>query len=92
MTNLARWVSVIAHPFVMIAVMVGAGTHHAGRPGDIASNLGIVILFAVLPVAALTVREVRRGAWVNVDASFPHERRALYLTGIGGVLALVLYP
>ena len=88
MTNVARWVSVIAHPFVMTAVMVGTGTARSGRPRDVALNIGIVALFAVLPVAVLTVKQVRRGAWANVDASHPHERPILYAVG---VLALISY-
>ena len=91
MTNVARWVSVIAHPFVMTAVMVGTGTARSGRPRDVALNIGIVALFAVLPVAVLTVKQVRRGAWANVDASHPHERPILYAVGVAGVLALISY-
>jgi hypothetical protein len=89
--KMARAVSVLAHPFVMIVLMVVIGTRKAGRPGDINSNVAVVSLFAVLPVAILTIRQVRRGAWMNVDASHPRERPALYLVGIAGVLALVLF-
>lgn len=90
-TQIARWVSVVVHPFVMVAVVVGTATAHLDRPGDIASNIGVVALFAVLPVVVLTLRQVRRGAWADTDASNPRDRPALYAVGIAGLLALIFY-
>jgi hypothetical protein len=90
-TSLARWVSVIAHPFVMIALMVGVATARIGALNDVAASIGIVGLFTILPVAILMIYQVRRGTWVNVDASHPHERPVLYAVGIAGILVLVFY-
>ncbi|HEY5895124.1 MAG TPA: hypothetical protein VIT91_18035 [Chthoniobacterales bacterium] len=90
-TRFAHWVSVVAHPFVMVAIMVGTATARLDRSGDIVSNIGIVLLFAILPVVVLTVRQVRRGAWANADASNPRDRPVLYAVGIAGLLALMLY-
>lgn len=71
--------------------MVSAATAQAGQFNDIASSIGAVALFVILPVAALTIIQVRRGAWANADASNPHERPLLYAVGIAGVLALICY-
>lgn len=90
-TGIARWVSVVAHPFVMVAVVVGAATARLSTAGNVVPNIGIVTLFAILPVVLLTVRQVRRGAWANVDASNPRDRPVLYAVGIAGLLALVFY-
>lgn len=90
-TRIARWVSIVVHPFAMVTVMVGTATARLDRPRDVASNIGIVVLFAVLPVVVLTVRQVRRGAWADADASNPRDRPALYAVGIAGLLALMSY-
>jgi membrane-associated phospholipid phosphatase len=89
--SVARWVSIIAHPFAMMAVVVGATTARVGSSNEVAANVGIVALFAILPVAVLMIDRVRRGAWASVDASSLHERPSLYLTGILGILALVCF-
>jgi hypothetical protein len=90
-TNLARWASVVAHPFVMVALMVGVATARIGALNDAAANIGIVALFAILPVAVLMIRQVRRGAWATADASQPHERSVLYAVGVASILGLVFY-
>jgi len=82
-------VSVIAHPFVMIAVMAGTAAARPGESNVMAPDIGIVALFAILPVAVLTIIQVRRGAWADADASHPRERPILYAVGIAGILALV---
>ena len=79
----------VAHPFVMIAVLSGTAAAHAGESHVMASDVGIIALFAILPVAILTMIQVRRGAWSNADASHPRERPILYAVGITGILALV---
>ena len=73
----------------MVFVMVGVGTVRAGGSEDSLRNLGLVALFVIVPLTILTVRQVRRGAWANADASRPHERPLLYAVGIAGTGALV---
>jgi len=89
--KIARWVSIIAHPFVMGVVMVGTTAARFRPANEIATNVGIVVLLAVVPIALLTARQVRRGAWGNVDASDVRERPLLYAVGIGGLGVLVAY-
>jgi hypothetical protein len=88
--QLARWISIVAHPFVMIAVMVGASTARVGRASEVGANIAWVSVFTCVPVAFLIVWKVRRGVWVNVDASRSQERPALYFVGVSGVVLLVL--
>jgi|GEM_PF-4089160 len=59
--RVARWVSVLAHPFVMIFVMVGTGTACASGSENVWRNAGMVALFVIVPVTILTVRQVRTG-------------------------------
>jgi len=91
MTVFARWVSIVAHPFVMVATMVVAAAFHFGTPLEAARILAIVTLLAVLPVALLMVRQVRRGSWANVDASNRTERPLLFAVSIIGLACLLAY-
>jgi membrane-associated phospholipid phosphatase len=90
MKRLARWISIAAHPFVVVLLLVGAVEAHRG-PAAAARGVATVALLFVLPVAVLIVRQTRRGAWSTVDASDPRERPLLYLVGAAGLLALFGY-
>src|SRR6266850_4093975 len=90
-TTVARWVSILAHPFVMMAIMIGAATAPGAARGEMARNIGIVASFVIIPMAVVMVRQVRRGGWENVDASNLWERPLMYAVGIGSVLALLAY-
>lgn len=81
--TLARWVSILGHPFVTTLVLVGG----SGAPPR---TVALVALIVIVPVALLIVRQVRRGAWTNVDASNRQERPILYVVGILASLALLL--
>jgi hypothetical protein len=83
-------VSIAAHPFVTTLVMVGATELHRGW-AVAARSVTTVALLAFLPIAVLMRRQVRSGAWTNVDASHPHERPVLFLVGGAGLLALLGY-
>ncbi|CAN5545748.1 hypothetical protein BH23ACI1_BH23ACI1_29810 [soil metagenome] len=89
--TLARWVSIVAHPFVMIAVMVMAATMHLRGAGDALPNLVVGGGFVIVPLAVLMILQVRRGRWANVDASNRRERPLLYVVGIMAVAALLVY-
>lgn len=90
MKRLARWISIAAHPFVVVLLLVGAVEADRG-PAAAARSVTTAALLFVLPVAVLIVRQTRRGAWSTVDASDPRERPLLYLVGGAGLLALFGY-
>ncbi|HEV2856193.1 MAG TPA: hypothetical protein VHC97_25615 [Thermoanaerobaculia bacterium] len=78
----ARWLSILGHPFATSLVMVlGVALRFSG-PREAFRALLLVALIALLPVAALMVRQVRRGSWTNVDASNRAERPLLFTVGI----------
>jgi hypothetical protein len=89
-TSIARWVSLIGHPFVMIVLMAGSIAAYGGASDD-APGIAIVVLYVVIPVAILTMHQVHRGVWANADASNPRDRPVLYSVGIAGVFAVVLH-
>lgn len=88
-TRLAHWISTIAHPFVMTALLVAVAatrqTTSAMRP------VLLVTLAVIVPVAVLMVRQVRRGRWTNHDASHPSERPVLFLVSMAGLAAAIAW-
>jgi hypothetical protein len=91
MLRVARWVSILAHPFVMILVWITAVTMQLRGPGALAGNVGLVLVIVVVPNVVFMIRQVRRGAWGNVDASQRHERVVLYVIGLATVALLVAW-
>jgi ABC-type Fe3+ transport system permease subunit len=86
MTQLARWVSILAHPFVMVALLVAVPAMRQSSGNAVRSTL-LALIAVVVPIAVLMFRQVRRGRWSNVDASKPSERAALFLVALGGLVA-----
>jgi hypothetical protein len=89
--KLARWVSIIFHPFVMVGVLVGAAAAMRQTRAEALRTVTAVALLTILPVAVLMWRQVRRGRWQNTDASNRAERPVLYLVGAIGLVALLTY-
>ena len=88
--SLARWVSILAHPFVMVTILVTVAA--ARQPSaNAAGSVLLVLLAIVLPVAALMVRQVRRARWSNVDASHASERPILFMVGMAGLTAALAW-
>jgi hypothetical protein len=90
-TQFARWLSIVAHPFVMVGVMVGAVAARRSSGGDATRSVLIVMAFTVAPLLVLMVRQVRKGRWTNADASNRRERPALYAVGALALAGLTAY-
>lgn len=88
---MARWISIILHPFVMVGVMVGAAAAAREKPGAALRSVAVVALFTIVPLAALMWRQMRRGRWQNVDASNKAERPVLYLALGIALVALLAF-
>lgn len=84
----ARWLSIIAHPFVMVGVMVGAAAARRHSPEEAIRSVLIVGIFTIVPLLVLMIRQVRAGAWKDVDASNISERPSLY--AVGGLASIAL--
>ena len=87
---IARWVSIILHPFVTVGVMVGTAAARRSA-GEALRSVAVVMLFTVIPLAVLMWRQVRQGRWQNADASNRAERPILYISGGIAVAALLGY-
>ena len=89
--TLARWLSLVFHPFVMIGVMVGAAAAARQTAGEAVMSVAVVAMFTIVPLAVLMWRQVRRGRWENADASNRAERPILYVAGVLAIIALLAY-
>lgn len=89
--SLARWLSIIVHPFVMVALLAGASSIKFSPPEDALRIVLIVSIFTILPISLLALRQVRLGRWGNLDASQPSERPVLFFVGVTGLLGLIAY-
>jgi hypothetical protein len=86
---IARWVSIVFHPFAMVSVMVGVVAAARQASGGAAASVALVVLFTIAPLGVLMWHQVRRGRWKNADASNRAERPALYLAGGLALIALL---
>ena len=84
--QLARWISILAHPFVMIVLLVAIPAMHTTSRNAFGPLL-IVSIGVLAPLAILMIRQVRSARWSNVDASKPAERRILFAVALLGLVA-----
>jgi hypothetical protein len=90
--DVARWLSILGHPALLVPVAAAVALALAEPgPGRRATILLLPAAIALLTLA-YAVLQVRRGAWVHVDASRPAERRGMQfvLLALFGGLALLL--
>jgi hypothetical protein len=90
MKQLARWISILAHPFAMIALLVAVPGMHQSS-GNAVQSVLLVAIAIVIPIAMLMFRQVRRGRWSNVDASNPSERPVLFVVALAGLVAALVW-
>lgn len=69
---------------VALLVAVPAMRHSSG---DAVQSVLLVAIAVIVPIAVLMFRQVRRGRWVNVDASNPSERPVLFVVALAGLVA-----
>lgn len=87
MKAVANWLSIAAHPFVMVGIMVGVASMRLRPRGEALTSVLLVAGCTIVPVLALMIRQVRWGAWENADASNRQERPTLFF--VGGVATAV---
>ena len=90
MKRIARWLSIIAHPLVMVALLVAVPAMRQS-PGTVVRSVLLVVVAVVVPIAVLMFRQVRRGRWANADASERSERPVLFLVALAGLVAALAW-
>ena len=88
--QVARWISILGHPFILIPALVAAVTVRRLPPERAALIVGIVVLVSVVPMLLLIARQVRSGAWTNYDVSVREQRIGLYPAALAIATATVL--
>lgn len=86
MAVIARWLSILGHPFVMVALMVSS----AIPPAEVPRSLVLVSVVAILPVGILMALQVQRGSWASIDAPNQSERPVLFVVATIGLVALLV--
>jgi hypothetical protein len=83
---LARILSIAGHPFILIPLMIAAATRNRVWTA-------VVAACTILPMLAITLRNVRRGTWSDHDVSRREERGGLYRVAfpLVALSAVVLY-
>lgn len=81
--TLARWVSIVLHPFLVLAVLTVLAVRQI-EPGAMTRVVPAFVLVVML-VLGLSLWRARSGAWNTVDASDRRDRPMLYAV----VLALL---
>ena len=86
MKQLAWWVSIFAHPFVMVVLLVAVPAMR-GASGNALHSVLLVVMVVVVPMMVLMFRQVRHGRWSDVDASKRSDRPVLFMVALAGVIA-----
>jgi hypothetical protein len=83
---LARALSILGHPFLLIPLTIAALTRSLFWTAVIAAS-------TTVPLLAIIVRKVRRGTWSDFDVSRHEQRSGVYHAGIPllALCALLLY-
>jgi len=76
-TLLARLLSILGHPALLMPAAVAWAAHDRGAPvAVLLAAVGVSSGLAAI-VGVYSLAQVRAGRWAHVDASAPHERRTL---------------
>ncbi len=88
---IARWVSIIGHPFLCIVLlMLLVLPAHVGEASAI-RIAGIVVLAGLIPLGIFMWRRHASGRWLTIDASSPKDRPLAYMAAFAVLAALSLY-
>jgi len=89
-TAFARVVSIVAHPFTFILLLVLLSLRARGEVAAL-RVAGIVAAIALLPIALFSWQRYASGRWTTFDASDPSNRPALYMVCFVVLLPLMFY-
>ncbi len=89
--KIARWISVIGHPFLLMPVLTGIIAYHILPPHEALIAEIVALGVVIIPAGVYTIVRVRRGTWGDLDVSNQQERRQFYgiLLPLLFVLALI---
>jgi hypothetical protein len=89
--SIARWVSIVGHPFFLIALLALLVSWTRGVGADGLRIAGIITAAGLIPLGVFIWRRYATGRWETVDASRPENRPALYIAAFVVLVPLGLY-
>src|SRR3954454_17485114 len=89
--QLARLISTVAHPFVMITLLVAMLAMRQRHSHGGAQSIFLVVVVVIVPIGILMFRQGRRGRWSNADASNASERPVLFLVALSGLVVALAW-
>ena len=88
--EVARWISILGHPFILIPALVAAVTVRSLPPERVVRVVASVVLVSIVPMLLLIARRVRSGTWSNYDVSVREQRTGMYPAALAITAASVL--
>lgn len=76
--RVARWISVIGHPFLLMPVLTGIIAYHLLPPREALLAELVALGVVIVPAGLYTIRRVQKGLWSDLDVSQRHERTHFY--------------
>lgn len=77
-THIARWISIIGHPFTFVVLLVATASWKMHGGEQAMRTTGIVVAGMLVPLGLFIWNRYSSGHWATVDASAPADRPALY--------------
>lgn len=89
--KVARWISVIGHPFLLMPVLTGIIAYHVLPPKQALLVELIALGIVIIPTGIYTMTRVRRGTWSDLDVSNQRERGQFYtlLLPLLGIITII---
>jgi membrane-associated phospholipid phosphatase len=76
--TIARWISVIGHPFLLMPLLTGLIAYRLLPPKQAMIAEMIALGVVIIPAAIFTFVKVRKGTWNNLDVSDQNHRGQFY--------------
>jgi hypothetical protein len=88
---LARWISIVGHPFILLTALTFLIAYSRGGIVPAIRIAGLLVGVVVLPLLLFIRRRLARGVWQTIDASSPKDRPALFLAAFAAIVPLSLW-
>jgi membrane-associated phospholipid phosphatase len=89
--QIARWISIIGHPFTFTVLLVLTASWSLHGSYDAVRTTSIVIAAILVPLGLFIWNRYSSGHWETVDASAPADRPALYTAAFVLLIPLGFY-
>jgi|GEM_PF-169916 len=86
--KLARWISVIGHPFLLMPLLTGIIAYHVLPPQQALRAELVALGVVIIPAGIYTIVRVRKGTWTDLDVSHQTERNQFYAILLPLLIAL----